>query len=104
MDIEQILAMASQPQLRRNRRNKIIELLRTKIEKNKKIIEQLEQAEQQLNGGGDNANSSTTLRISGEKNRYNIPRGLPSSNLISWTERLRQFWQPTISCWRKKIT
>jgi len=29
---------------------------------------------------------------------------LASSNLISWTERLRQFWQPTISCWRKKIT
>jgi len=52
MDIEQILAMASQPQLRRNRRNKIIELLRTKIEKNKKIIEQLEQAQQQLSGGG----------------------------------------------------
>jgi hypothetical protein len=57
MDIEQILAMASQPQLRRGRRNKIIELLRTKIEKNKKIIEQLEQAEQQLNGGGGNDNN-----------------------------------------------
>jgi len=57
MDIEQILAMASQPQLRRSRRNKIIELLRTKIEKNKKIIEQLEQAEQQLNGGGGNGNN-----------------------------------------------
>ncbi len=57
MDIEQILAMASQPQLRRGRRNKIIELLRTKIEKNKKIIEQLEQAEQQLNGGGGNGNN-----------------------------------------------
>jgi hypothetical protein len=57
MDIEQILAMASQPQLRRGRRNKIIELLRTKIEKNKKIIEQLEQAEQQRNGGGGNDNN-----------------------------------------------
>ena len=41
MDIEEILAMASQPQLRWSRRNKIMELLRTKIEKNKKIIEQL---------------------------------------------------------------
>jgi hypothetical protein len=52
MDIEEILAMASQPQLRWSRRNKIMELLRTKIEKNKKIIEQLEQAQQQLGGGG----------------------------------------------------
>ena len=58
MDIEQILAMANQPQLRRSRRNKIIELLRTKIEKNKKIIEQLEQAEQQLNGGGGGGNGN----------------------------------------------
>jgi hypothetical protein len=52
MDIEQILAMANQPQLRWSRQNKIMELLRTKIEKNKKIIEQLEQAQQQLGGGG----------------------------------------------------
>jgi hypothetical protein len=29
-----------------------MELLRTKIEKNKKIIEQLEKAQQQLGGGG----------------------------------------------------
>jgi len=52
MDIEEILAMASQPQLRCSRRNKIMELLRTKIEKNKKIIEELEQVQQQLGGGG----------------------------------------------------
>jgi hypothetical protein len=52
MDIEEILAMASQPQLRWSRRNKIMELLRTKIEKNKKNIEQLEKAQQQLGGGG----------------------------------------------------
>ena len=57
-DIEEILAMASQPQLRWSRRNKIMELLRTKIEKNKKIIEQLEQAQQQLGGGGGGANGN----------------------------------------------
>jgi len=50
--------MASQPQLRWSRRNKIMELLRTKIEKNKKIIEQLEQAQQQLGGGGGGANGN----------------------------------------------
>ena len=61
MNIEQILAMASQPQLRRGRRNKLIELLKTKIEKNKKIIEQLEQAEQQLNGGGGGGNGNQPL-------------------------------------------
>jgi hypothetical protein len=35
-----------------------MELLRTKIEKNKKIIEQLEQAQQQLGGGGGGANGN----------------------------------------------